>query len=101
VAEIRERSARDGALDFDDLLLRAVSFMRNHPEARAQYQARWPYIHIDEYQDTNRIQAAMVELLVGEGRHICAVGDIDQTIRLARTQIATSCRLIKLSRARS
>lgn len=70
----------DGALDFDDLLLRAVQFLRTHPEARAQYQARWPYIHIDEYQDTNRIQAALAELLVGESKHICAVGDIDQTI---------------------
>ncbi len=70
----------DGALDFDDLLARAVSFLRNSPEARARYQARWPYIHIDEYQDTNRIQATMAELLVGEKKNICAVGDIDQTI---------------------
>jgi DNA helicase-2/ATP-dependent DNA helicase PcrA len=70
----------DGALDFDDLLLRAVQFLRANPEARARYQARWPYIHIDEYQDTNRIQAEMAGLLVGEAKNICAVGDIDQTI---------------------
>ena len=70
----------DGALDFDDLLLRAVTFLRAEPEARALYQARWPYIHIDEYQDTNRVQANMVELLVNDKKNICAVGDIDQTI---------------------
>jgi DNA helicase-2/ATP-dependent DNA helicase PcrA len=70
----------DGALDFDDLLVRAVEFLKNNPERRAQYQQRWPYVHIDEYQDTNRIQATMAELLVGEGKNICAVGDIDQTI---------------------
>ncbi len=70
----------DGALDFDDLLLRAVIFLREHKEQREQYQKRWPYLHIDEYQDTNRIQAQMAELLVGEHKNICAVGDIDQTI---------------------
>jgi DNA helicase-2/ATP-dependent DNA helicase PcrA len=70
----------DGALDFDDLLVRAVSFLRSNNEARARYQARWPYIHIDEYQDTNRVQAAMAELLVSSSRNICAVGDVDQTI---------------------
>ncbi len=70
----------DGALDFDDLLVRAVSFLRDNPVERARYQARWPYIHIDEYQDTNRIQAMMAEFLVGDNKNICAVGDIDQTI---------------------
>ena len=72
--------AADQALDFDDLLLRSVRFLRNNPERRVMYQARWPYIHIDEYQDTNQIQAEMVELLVGPKMNICAVGDIDQTI---------------------
>lgn len=72
--------AADQALDFDDLLLRAVTFLKANPERRALYQKRWPYVHIDEYQDTNHIQAQMAELLVGEKRNICAVGDIDQTI---------------------
>jgi DNA helicase-2/ATP-dependent DNA helicase PcrA len=69
-----------GALDFDDLLGRAVALLRKHPELQTRYQERWPYMHIDEYQDTNRIQAEMAELLVGVERNICAVGDIDQTI---------------------
>jgi DNA helicase-2/ATP-dependent DNA helicase PcrA len=70
----------DGALDFDDLLARATALLRKNAELQTRYQERWPYIHIDEYQDTNRIQAEMAELLVGRGRNICAVGDIDQTI---------------------
>ncbi len=70
----------DGALDFDDLLLRAVNLLRDNKEIRERYQARWPYIHIDEYQDTNKIQAVMAGFLVGEKNNICAVGDIDQTI---------------------
>lgn len=68
------------ALDFDDLLLSAVRFLRAHPEAAQRYQARWPYIHIDEYQDTNKVQAELSELLVGPTKNICVVGDTDQTI---------------------
>lgn len=70
----------EGALDFDDLLARTTIFLRKNPEMRAQYQTRWPFVHIDEYQDTNGIQAEMAELIIGEGQNICAVGDIDQTI---------------------
>jgi DNA helicase-2/ATP-dependent DNA helicase PcrA len=70
----------EGALDFDDLLARATALLKKQPDLQARYQERWPFIHIDEYQDTNRIQAEMAELLVGPDRNICAVGDIDQTI---------------------
>ncbi len=72
--------AADGALDFDDLLSKSVRFLESNEEARLAYQKRWPYIHVDEYQDTNKIQARMMEALVGPSRNICAVGDIDQTI---------------------
>jgi DNA helicase-2/ATP-dependent DNA helicase PcrA len=72
--------AKEQALDFDDLLLRAVIFLRANEDARQTYLARWPYVHIDEYQDTNAVQAQLADLLVGPARHICAVGDIDQTI---------------------
>jgi DNA helicase-2/ATP-dependent DNA helicase PcrA len=71
---------RDGALDFDDLLCRSVRFLEQNEAARKMYQERWPYVHIDEYQDTNNIQARMMEMLVGPKRNICAVGDVDQTI---------------------
>ncbi len=72
--------AEDGALDFDDLLARAVNFLRADAEVRAGYQKRWRYLHIDEYQDTNRIQSELAALLVGPEKNVCAVGDIDQTI---------------------
>lgn len=71
---------KDTAVDFDDLLLRSMRLLEKNTEVRAHYQARWKYIHIDEYQDTNYVQAQMAELLVGPEKNICAVGDIDQTI---------------------
>lgn len=70
----------DGALDFDDLLMRAVEVLKKNPDLRAATSTRWSHIHIDEYQDTNAIQAELAELLVGPAKNICAVGDIDQTI---------------------
>jgi len=68
------------ALDFDDLLVKTLSLLNNHPPARAQLQQRFRYLHIDEYQDTNRVQFAIAEALAGTTRNICAVGDIDQNI---------------------
>lgn len=70
----------DGAVDFDDLLLKAVQVLEKHPEIRATYHKRWRYMLVDEYQDTNVIQEKLAELLVGPERNICVVGDPDQTI---------------------
>ena len=72
--------ARESALDFDDLILKTVILLRDHPEIRRAYQAQWKYIHIDEYQDTNGVQYEMARLLAGERMNICAVGDGDQNI---------------------
>lgn len=69
-----------GAVDFDDLLLRAAQVLRDFPDARANWQARFKYIHVDEFQDTNRPQYELVRLLLNEERNICAVGDEDQSI---------------------
>jgi len=69
-----------GALDFDDLLLRAVQVLKEFPEARSTWQNRFRYIHVDEYQDTNRVQYDLLRLLVGEARNLCVVGDEDQSI---------------------
>lgn len=69
-----------GALDFDDLLLRAVQVLKEFPEARAAWQSRFRYIHVDEYQDTNRVQYDLLRLLVSESRNLCVVGDEDQSI---------------------
>lgn len=70
----------DRALDFDDLLLRSTLLLRHEADIRRGYQERFSHILIDEYQDTNRVQNEMAELLVGAGRNVCAVGDIDQNI---------------------
>src|ERR1700675_344308 len=71
---------KSGALDFDDLLLRAVQVLKEFPEARAACQIRFLHIHVDEYQDTNRVQYDLLRLLVGEARNLCVVGDEDQSI---------------------
>lgn len=68
------------ALDFDDLLLRAVKILEAHPDVLARYQKAWKYLHIDEYQDTNTIQYKLADLICREHRNICVVGDIDQNI---------------------
>jgi DNA helicase II / ATP-dependent DNA helicase PcrA len=68
------------ALDFDDLLLRALEFLKADKNAREHYQNRFKYIHVDEYQDTNKVQYELIELLAGKYRNICVVGDHDQMI---------------------
>jgi DNA helicase-2/ATP-dependent DNA helicase PcrA len=71
---------RTGALDFDDLLLRAAEVLRRFEEARRNWQQRFPYVHVDEYQDTNRVQYDLLRLLVGPKPNLCVVGDEDQSI---------------------
>ena len=71
---------RDGALDFDDLLLKTATLLRNDKGVRDYYRTIWDYIHIDEYQDTNGVQYEISQMLVGPKRNICVVGDIDQNI---------------------
>lgn len=72
--------ARDNALDFDDLLLKTEKLLRENKDLREYYQKVWRYVHIDEYQDTNRVQYEISKMLVGKENNICAVGDIDQNI---------------------
>ncbi|OHA41811.1 MAG: hypothetical protein A3G59_01115 [Candidatus Taylorbacteria bacterium RIFCSPLOWO2_12_FULL_47_20] len=71
---------RDKALDFDDLLVKAVKLLQKNEEARNLYQNAWTHIHIDEYQDTNAIQYKLVRILSGVYGNVCAVGDVDQCI---------------------
>lgn len=70
----------DTVLDFDDLLCKTVELLKKNPALREQCLQRWRYLHIDEYQDTNTIQATLAHLLVGPQKNVCAVGDVDQTI---------------------
>ncbi|MBI4136412.1 MAG: UvrD-helicase domain-containing protein [Candidatus Vogelbacteria bacterium] len=71
---------RQNTLDFDDLLLWPVEFLESQPLVLADYRARWRYLLIDEYQDTNFIQYHLARLLAGPRRNICVVGDLDQAI---------------------
>ena len=76
-----ERRKRDaGALDFDDLISETVRLFRDHPEVLQHYQERFRYILIDEYQDTNRAQYELVNMLAAKYRNICVVGDADQGV---------------------
>lgn len=69
-----------GALDFDDLLLEVVTMLREHKEVRERWRSQFKHILIDEYQDTNAAQYAIVRSLVGAERNICVVGDDWQSI---------------------
>jgi DNA helicase II / ATP-dependent DNA helicase PcrA len=74
------RLRTSGALDFDDLLLEAVRLFQDAPAVLERYQARWRYLHVDEYQDTNRPQYLWVNALAAAEHNLCVVGDDDQSI---------------------
>lgn len=68
------------AMDFGDLILNTVLLFRERPDRLSFYQERYVYIHVDEYQDTNRSQYELVSMLGKKHRHLCVVGDDDQSI---------------------
>ncbi len=72
--------AAEKALDFDDLIAKAVRLLEKDAEVRALVQDRFHFIHIDEYQDTNELQGKLAALLAGDRKNLFVVGDIDQTI---------------------
>ncbi len=78
--EYERALSADGALDFDDLLLRTLALLRGSERVRSLLQNRWSYITIDEYQDTNKSQYEIARILAGEKKNICVVGDTDQNI---------------------
>ena len=75
-----ERKRAAGALDFDDLIAETVRLFRARPEVLAHYQERFRHILVDEYQDTNRAQYELVNLLAARHRNVCVVGDADQGV---------------------
>ena len=75
-----ERLHKNNALDFDDLLIKTVRLLRDAPEVRERYNERFRYLLVDEYQDTNQLQFALIRLLTEKQQNICVVGDPDQSI---------------------
>ena len=75
-----KRLRETGAVDFDDLLLLVVRLLAEIPEVLAWYRGLWRYVLVDEYQDTNRAQYRIIQLLTAEHRNVCVVGDSDQSI---------------------
>lgn len=76
-----QKALRDAnALDFNDLIMFVVQIFREFPDVREQYQDRFRYIMVDEYQDTNHAQYELVRLLAAKYANICVVGDDDQGI---------------------
>jgi DNA helicase-2/ATP-dependent DNA helicase PcrA len=75
-----ETLKKEKAFDFDDLLLKTAVLLQKNKEVREYYQNRWKFIHIDEYQDTNKVQYMIATLLSEKEKNLCVVGDIDQNI---------------------
>ena len=79
-AEYEKLRKAAGALDFDDLLIEVVRLLKECPDVRKKWRTKFKHIMIDEYQDTNAAQYAIVKSLVGEDKNICVVGDDWQSI---------------------
>ena len=78
--EYQRRLLAANALDFDDIIMKTVALLENHPEILARYQKKFRYVCVDEYQDTNYAQFRLTELLSAGERNIMVVGDDDQSI---------------------
>ena len=86
--EYQRRLVDANAMDFDDLLTKAVELLRKAPDVLEQYQERFKHVLVDEYQDTNKAQNELVKLLANRHRNICVVGDGDQCLP-PETRVAT------------
>ncbi len=75
-----KRCFKNGAMDFDDLLLKFYELLKNYPESLSKYQHKFRYILIDEYQDTNPAQYEIIKLLGAVHENVCVVGDDAQSI---------------------
>lgn len=105
-AEYQRRLKDANALDFDDIILCAVTLLLQHDDVREHYQKKFKYVLIDEYQDTNNLQYILARTLAGYWKNLCVVGDDDQSIYRFRGASVenilsfenrnNSCRTIKL-----
>jgi DNA helicase-2/ATP-dependent DNA helicase PcrA len=76
----QKRLKSNNALDFDDLIMSTIDLFKAEPDVLDFYQNKFRYIHVDEYQDTNRAQYVLCRMLAEKHRNICVVGDSDQSI---------------------
>ncbi|MBO9131263.1 DNA helicase PcrA [Bacillus sp. 165] len=78
--EYQKRLLKNHALDFDDLIMTTIQLFKRVPEVLEFYQRKFQYIHVDEYQDTNRAQYLLVKMMAERFKNLCVVGDSDQSI---------------------
>jgi DNA helicase II / ATP-dependent DNA helicase PcrA len=78
--EYQRRLRKNQALDFDDLIMTTIQLFQRVPEVLEFHQRKFQYIHVDEYQDTNRAQYMLVKLMASRFQNLCVVGDSDQSI---------------------
>ncbi|WP_051318052.1 DNA helicase PcrA [Cohnella thermotolerans] len=78
--QYQKRLKSNNALDFDDLIMLTIQLFKDVPEVLDFYQNKFKYIHVDEYQDTNRAQYVLCRMLASKHHNICVVGDSDQSI---------------------
>ena len=107
-AAYEERLRASSAVDFDDLLVHVVAILKNHPDVRASLDRRYRYVLVDEYQDTNLAQYAIVRALSVDHPNLCVTGDPDQSIYgwrganlsniLEFERDYPGCRVVKLER---
>ncbi|MCG7420670.1 DNA helicase PcrA [Macrococcus epidermidis] len=78
--QYQEKLLKNHALDFDDLIMMTLKLFERVPDVLDYYQNKFQYIHVDEYQDTNRAQYMLVKMLADKFKNLCVVGDSDQSI---------------------
>ena len=78
--EYQKRLQSNNALDFDDLIFKTIFLFETNPDVLAEYQTRFRYIMVDEYQDTNTAQFELISILARKYKNLCVVGDDDQSI---------------------
>lgn len=71
---------KNNALDFDDIIMKTVELFKKHPDILNKYQEKFKFISVDEYQDTNKAQYILIQLLAAKYQNICVIGDVDQSI---------------------
>lgn len=76
----QKKLRNNNSLDFDDLIMKTIELFKETPEVLDFYQKKFAYIHVDEYQDTNRAQYMLCRMLADKHHRICVVGDSDQSI---------------------